>query len=266
MRDVQHWRRRGLLLACVAVGLITPPVAVAAGSAVTHADQEAMARFEQVRDQAAAETPRSRIQVAAETKPTASPSEAPTSKPRKKSKEPDDVRFAKDAVRDWPVLPDDAEKYQVKVRVTNQSDDDAKLTGWIDFNRDNKRGKSERATATVEPTTSVREVKLTWSRIGDLDPGEAKVSLRLPDKENTYTVQIEPAPDKGCDTGDDTKDTDKDKAGQAPDDYGDLSDSATHPADGLRYAVSTFGSLVRWDPATGEHDSSYLDAVIPQGA
>jgi uncharacterized repeat protein (TIGR01451 family) len=224
-----------------------------------------MARFEQARDQAAAETPKSRIQVATETKPTASPSKAPTSKPTKKpTKEPDDVRFAKEAVRDWPVLPDNAETYQVKVRVTNQSDDDAKLTGWIDFNRDNKRGKSERATATVEPSTSVREVKLIWRRIGDLDPGEAKVSLRLPDKENTYTVQIVPAPDKGCDTGDDTKD--KDKAGQAPDDYGDLSDSATHPADGLRYAVSTFGSLVRWDPATGEHASTYPDAVVPQGA
>ncbi|GAB3409780.1 GEVED domain-containing protein [Flindersiella endophytica] len=284
MRDVQRWRRRGLLLACVAVGLITPPVAVAAGSAASHGDSEAMARFAQARTQAereaAADASPSRIRPAAVgmepgDQPTGKPTDDPTDEPRdsgddqderdRNRDEPDDVRFAKQAVPDWPTIPDDAKTYQVKVRVTNQSDDPVQLTGWIDFDRDNKQSTSERASVGVKPAKSVREVELTWRQLGDLDPGRAKVSLRLQDKHNAYTVQIVPAPDKGCDpakTGDDTKAA----AGRAPDDYGDLSDSATHPVDGLRYAVSAFGSLVRWNPATGEHDSTYPDAVVPQGA
>lgn len=258
MRDVQRWRRRGLVLACVAFGLITPTVAVAAGTAASRAERDAIARFERAREQAAVDPPRSRVQQAVGMEPgDRTPAEAPTIEP---TEQPDEIRFAKNAVPDWPLLSDNAGTYDVKVRVVNQSDDAVKLTGWIDFNRDNKQSKPERATANVKPAKSVREVELAWGELGELDPGKAKASLRLPGKESTHTVQIVPAPDKGCDLGE------QPKAVRAPDDYGDLSDSAAHPADGLRYAVSTFGSLVRWDPSTGKHASTYPDTVVPQGA
>src|SRR5690606_13352199 len=44
---------------------------------------------------------------------------------------------------------------------------------------------------------------------------------------------------------------------------GEVSGWARHPGDGRMYAVTSFGSLVRWDPETGRTDSGFPEAVVP---
>jgi len=84
-----------------------------------------------------------------------------------------------DGVASFPVLLSNATSYSVNVNVTNNSGNNARLVGWIDFNGNGIFESSEGTQTTVSNGTTGASVALNWSGLSGLAGGTTYARFRL---------------------------------------------------------------------------------------
>ncbi len=84
-----------------------------------------------------------------------------------------------DGVANFPDLSTASQTYTLNVVANNTSGSNARLVGWIDFNRDGAFGTDEAATTNVANGSSNQAIGLKWKTLPALQAGDTYLRLRL---------------------------------------------------------------------------------------
>lgn len=84
-----------------------------------------------------------------------------------------------DGVPKFPILADGYSSYQLDVTATNQSDQPAKLFGWIDFNQNKFFESSEAASVDVPANSNTQTYTLDWKILSSIPTGTIYSRFRI---------------------------------------------------------------------------------------